>query len=149
MMLILSLGILVVLSMFSLILGNDFIAGIANIAIDNEALVDGVSSTFEVIGQDVIFSIDTTSLIISGISLITTVIVVAGILGVSVLGSGLNPQSSRIIVLITAYVGIWLTLSILAFNLIVSIEIFGSVIYITLTLAYAVGVVQKISGGND
>jgi len=143
-----SLSIIIVLSLFSLVLGNDLVSGVANISIDNEALVDGVSSTFVVVGQDIIFSIDTTTLIISGISLIITIIAVAGILGISVLGSGLNPQSTRVIILITAYVGIWLTLSILAFNLIYSIEIFGSIIYITITLAYSIGVIKKL-GGSD
>jgi len=148
MLIVLTLAILIVLSIFSLILGNNFISGIANIAIDNDALVDGVSSTFEVIGQNVIFAIDTSSLIIAGIALIITITVVAGIVGINVLGSGLNPQSTKIIIIITAYIGIWSTLSILAFNLINSIEIFGSVIYISLTLTYVIGVIKKLSGSD-
>ena len=144
-----SLMILIVITLFSVILGRDFIAGIANVAIDNEALVDGVPSTFFVSGQDVLFSIDTSNLIVAGISLIVAIIIVATITGITVLGSGLNPQSAKIIIILTGYIGIWSTLTALSFNLIIEIEVFGSIIYIGLTIAYIVGVIQKISGSDD
>ena len=143
-----SLMILIVITLFSVILGREFISGIANIAIDNEALVDDIPSTFVVVGQDVLFSIDTSNLIVAGISLIVAIIIVAGISGITVLGSGLNPQSAKIIIILTGYIGIWSTLTALSFNLIVEIEVFGSIIYIGLTMAYIVGVIQKISGSE-
>ena len=124
MILALSLMILIVITLFSVILGGTLVAGLANVAINNDALVDGVSSTFEVVGQDVIFSIDTTSLIVAGISLIVAIIIVATITGITVLGSGLNPQSARIVIFLTGYIGIWSTLTALAFNLIANIIFF-------------------------
>lgn len=148
MILALSLMILIVITLFSVILGSTLISGLANVAIDNDALVDGASSTFEVIGQDVIFNIDTSNLITAGIALITAIIIVSAITGITVLGSGLNPQSAKIIIFLTGYIGIWTTLTALAFNLIVSIELFGTFIYIGLTIAYVIGVIQKISGGE-
>jgi len=145
----LTLMVIIVLVLFSLILGNDFVSGLINVGIDNEAIIDGNPSTYVVASADVVFSINTSSLIIAGIALLSTIIIVATIPGIQVLGSGLSPASVRIWILLTAYIGLWTVLSILAFNLINSIEIFGSIIYITLTLGYTLGVIQKITGGNN
>ena len=144
-----TLMILIVLTLLSLILGQNFLSGIINISVDNEALIDGVPSTFVVSGQDVLFFIDTSNLLTAGIALLITVAVVAGLSGITFLGSGLNPQSARIIIFITAFGGIWAVLSILASSLIFQIEVFGTIIYISLTIAYSIGVIQQISGGND
>ncbi len=144
-----SLMVLLVLTLFSLILGNNFISGVINVEIDNEAIVEGLSSTYVVEGVDVIFSIDTTTLINAGIAILITVIAIVLILGFNVLATGLTAEASKIAILITAYVGIWFTISFLAFGLIFSIEAFGSIIYISLTLVYVIGVIKKLSGGND
>lgn len=144
-----SLFIMLIIIALNLVLGNDFLAGITQVGIDNEAIVDGVSSTFVVDPQSVIFYIDTSSLIIAGIALLATIIGVALITGISVLGSGLNPQSAKIVIILGGWTGIWIMLSSLAFGLILSIQIFGTVIYVMLTIAFVIGVVQSISGGGD
>ena len=141
--------ILIVLTLLSLILGENFLSGIVNISVDNEALIDGVPSTFVVSSQDVLFFIDTSNLLSAGIALLITIAIVAGITGITVLGSGLNPQSAKIIIFIPAFGGIWAVLSILASSLIFQIEVFGVIIYISLTIVYSIGVIQQISGGND
>lgn len=143
-----SLLIIMFLVVFSMILGNSPLGNIINIAIDNESLVDGVPVTYIVEGADVLFYIDTTVLVIAGISLITAILISAGITGIQVLGSGLSSSSVRIIILLTGYSGLWFALSILAFNLIITIEVFGGIIYILLTTGYAIGVIQKISGSE-
>lgn len=143
-----TLLIIIVIIFFSLVLGQDFVSTFSNIGIDQETIVDGISSTFITEVEQVFFYIDTSSLITSGIALLGTVIAVALITGVSVLGSGLNPQSARIVIILTAYFGLWTTLSILAFNLINSIQVFGYIIYIGLTIGYSIGVIQRISGSE-
>lgn len=150
MIIALTISILSVLSFFSVILGEGFIGGTVNVIVDNTALVNGSLTTFVVEGQDVLFQIDTSDLVIAGIALITAIIFVATIVGVQVLASGLSTASVRVIILATSYIGIWTALSILAFNLISSIEVFGSIIYISLTIGYSIGAIQKISGvGGD
>ena len=144
----LTLTILIVLSLFNLILGGTLIGTITTVEVDNTALVNGTITTFIVESQDVLFQIDVSILISAGIALITAVIVVALITGIQFLGSGLNPESAKIIIIITSYIGIWSTLSIIAFDLIISIEVFGGIIYISLTLGYAIGVIQRMSGGS-
>lgn len=144
-----ALMVLLILIFFNLILGQDFIGDFVPVGdIDSSVLVDGVSSTFVQEAENIFFYIDTTSLVIAGISILTTIIIVASITGISVLGSGLNPQSSKIIVVITAYIGLWFSLSVLAFSLIISIPVFGTLIYIGITIGYSIGVIQKISGGD-
>lgn len=142
-----TLSIIVMLIVFSLVLGGDLTGVITEIGVDNTAIVDGVPTSYIIEAQDVIFFIDGSALITSGIALIATVLVMAGLFGIQFLASGLSPESVRIILLITTFIGIWTTLSILAFSLIVSIEVFGSIIYIMLTVGYAVGVLRKISEG--
>jgi len=144
-----SLMIMIVIVLLNLVLGNDFLAGITELSVDNEAFIDGVSSTFEVVSENVLFSIDTSTVIGAITILSITIIGIAVIVGITVLGSGLNPQSAKIVILALTYAGIWILLSTLAFPLIISIEIFGSVIYVGITIAYILGVIQSISGGND
>ena len=148
MLITLSLAIIIVIVMFSLILGKDIISTITEIGVDNESLVDGVPITYVVENVDVIFTIDISNLVVAGIVLLSAIILIATITGIQVLGSGLSPASVRIYILLTGFVGIWGTLSILALDLIISIQIFGSVIYITLTLMYTIGVIQKITGSE-
>lgn len=143
-----TLGIMLVLGLFSIILGENFISTTINVSVDNTALVNGSTTTYIVEGVDILFQIDTGVLINAGIALIVAVSLAAALTGIQVLGSGLNTQSARIIILIVGYTGIWFSLSILAFNLIASIQVFGSIIYITITVSYAVGVLQKITGGE-
>lgn len=141
-----SLMVIIILAIFSMILGNEPVGIIQNISYENEALIDGVPTTFEIIGQDVIFQIDTINITIAGIALISTIIIIALIGGFNLVSSGLTGHALKIIVMLTGFTGLWFTLTALAISLIISIEIFGTLIYIFLTICYTVGVVQKISG---
>lgn len=137
--------ILMVLSLFSIILGSSFM-GIASLqTIDNTAIVNGTSSTFVIEGVEVVFSIDPVA---GAIAMIITFGTVAALLGMQFLGSGLSDASVRIVSIGIIYTTIWTLLSILAIPLMFAIEVFGALIYVTLTLAYVVGVAQKIGGGG-
>ena len=148
MLISLTIMVMVGLSLFSIILGSDYISNTLNVGVDNISLINGNTTTFLVESQDVIFQIDTSSLINAGIALLATIILVATITGVSVLGSGLNPQSAKIIITLTAFIGLWTTLSLIVFPLIIEIAIFGSIIYIGLTIGYSIGVYQQFSGSE-
>lgn len=143
-----SLIVMLVIVLLNLVMGNNFLGGFASLSVDNEAIIDGIPTTFVVDPTDILFSIDTGT-IIGAITIISiTLIAVAGIVGISFLGSGLNPASTKIIILALTYTGLWVLLSTLAYSLIVSIEIFGGVIYVSITIAYVIGVIQSISGGG-
>jgi len=149
MLISLSLLIMMVLVVFSLILGNGFYGIIQGITISNSAIINGSTSTILIEGGNVLFYIDTTNLIVGGIALLGTIVGIALISGVQILGSGLSSASVKIILIIWSFSGIWLTLTVLAINLIASIEVFGSIFYVMITVAYAVGVIKKIGGGSE
>lgn len=143
MLIIVPLFIIIVLTFISIIVGKDYISDTFVITIDNEALVEGNVSTFVVESTDVVFEVDA---LVGAIVIIIVIITIAGIIGIQVLGSGLSPESVRIIITATAYAGLWGTLSVLASGIIFDIELFGGVIYIGLTIVYVIGVLQKVSG---
>ena len=145
MILSLSLIILVVLALFSVIIGNVFIGSQVENVIGNDLIINGTSTSVE-LEADALFSIDP---FLGLIGTIVVLVILATAVGVQFLGSGLSPTSVRIIVLGTAYGGLWLMFSLLAEPLISSIEVFGSLIYITRTIGYIWGVGQKFSGGGD
>lgn len=143
-----SLLIIIFIVIFNLVLGGNFTQAITSISIDNEAIIDGVSNTFVIDPSSIIVGIEVGTLL-GALGIITAVYIgVAGVTGISVLGSGLSGDNAKLIVVAFGYLSIWLLLSILAYGLIVSIEIFGGIIYVMLTIAYVIGVGQSLAGGN-
>lgn len=145
MILALTLVILVVLSIFSVILGNSFIGTNIETVIGNDLIINGTTTTVD-LNAVATFSIDP---FIGLTTVIVVLIVLAIAVGIQIIGSGLSPTSVRVIIIGTAYIGLWVLFSIIAEPLISSIEIFGALIYITLTMGYVYGVVQQFSGGGD
>jgi len=141
----LCLSILLVLTLVSVVVGSSFTDSLVQSNIDQEVLIDGGSKTFEISGTDIIFNIDP---IVGALVILIAVIGFAILIGIQVLGSGISPESIRIIINCTLYAGIWGILSVLSSPLIISIEVFGSLIYISLTIGYVIGIVQKLGGGT-
>ena len=143
-----SLLIIIFIVIFNLVLGGNFIQALTTISIDNEAIIDGVSNTFVIDPTSVVVGIEVGA-IIGAIGIISAIYIgVAGLTGISFLSSGINGASARLITLASGYIAIWLLLSVLAYNLIISIEIFGGIIYVVITIAYVIGVAQNLSGGG-
>ena len=139
----LTLTILIVLTLISVILGTTFIDILVETTIDNEALIDGISATFEVSEANIILNIDP---IIGAIAMIIIIATVGALIGIQVLASGLSSESVKVLIIAIAYTGLWGTLSILAMPLIISIEIFGGLIYVILTIGFVIGVIDKFGG---
>ena len=102
---------------------------------------DAPSSNF---GVSDIFDTDAFWLIIAGILTIGTV------LGVAIFGSGLSEWAQRMIFIYGGYGALWLFLSAGASDLLLEsvLGVFGSLMYIGLTLTFIVGVVMETSGGE-
>lgn len=145
----LSLLIITILGFLSTIIGQDYFSAPINVGIDNEAFFNGSLTTYIVEQETALFEIDTSVFIVAGIALLITLGFVAGITGIQILSSGLSPASVKIIIMVASYTGLWYALSAICINLIASIQIFGSIIYIGITLMYIVGIFQNLSGGND
>ena len=136
-----SLGILVIITIFSIILGGSDV-----ISASFESKWASVQSIGTIVQQkftDITFELDE----LDGLFVVLGVLIAfVLLLGITVLASGLSQATIKMIAVMTAYGGIWLVLTSLAIDLIKSIEIFGSLIYISLTIAYVVGIVQKHIG---
>lgn len=137
----LSLGILVILSFLSMVSGNDFIGSTISADIDASAVVDGGTKTFELDYMSLPFTISPE--LATGIVIFSSLMVIAGLVGLNILGSGLNETASRYIIILLFYMGIWGLFSSLAWDLIISIEGFGYIIYMLLSIAYIGGVSKK------
>ncbi|MEJ2248194.1 MAG: hypothetical protein P8Y70_01550 [Candidatus Lokiarchaeota archaeon] len=128
----LSLFVIIMLTVFTVVNGG------------NWSSVSGSGT----LGHTDTFYINTVSL--SGaLAIIIVIGVIVTLIGIQVLGSGLSNTSVKALTTIIAYYGIWTTFSVLAFALILSIKVFGLLIYISLTIMYTIGIINKLttSGG--
>ncbi len=135
--------ILAVLSIFSVVLGSSFMGIVSQQSIDNTAIVNGTSTTFVIEGTEFYFNIDP---ITGAIAMIITFSAMAVFFGIKLFGSGLSDETVRVLTIAVIYTALWTVLSLLPIPLLFSIEVFGALIYVVLTIAYVGGVVQKFSG---
>ena len=130
----------------SFILGGVFIDVPISIEVKGSQKLGETTTKWELPIGDFTIRIDP---VVGLIVIFVVIIAIAAILGIQILASGLSPQSVKFIMNAILYFVIWTLLSTMSFNLIISIAIFGTLIYITLTIAYVIGVIQKLGGGND
>ena len=124
---------LLVLSLVSIIFGNEFIGiDIKSISIKGE-------QTYA--SKPIFFNIDPLTI---GLEIIIVIALACALLGIRFLGSGLSEQSVRLLSVSLCYTAIWAFLSLLAYPLIRTIEIFGIVLYILLTVLFTIGVIEKM-----
>ena len=84
----------------------------------------------------------------AGLVVIIIGAIVLSLIGLQVLGSGLDGFSVKIIWNGIVYYGLWSVFSVLAFNPINSIPIFGLLLWFFLTLFYTFGVFGKMGSEN-
>jgi len=143
MLIIVTLLILIVITFFSVIVGNSFMGRTIDNVVDNTLIINGTDSTLGLSSQT-LFNIDP---VIGFTTTIIVIVTLVALLGINILGSGLSDSAVRIMTIGITYSGIWIVFSILAEPLIKSIEMFGTLIYVVLTIGYVIGVVQKIAEG--
>lgn len=90
---------------------------------------------------------------LSGIDMALIILVsalaIGGIAGIRILGTGVSDLSQKLIIISIIYLGLWAVFSILANNLILTMGIFGGVIWLILTIIYLLGVSSNITGSGD
>lgn len=141
MLIALSLGILIIVSLFSIITGSS-IKEIGSENISGSADFNSSVSSFDINNISATFYIDEFS---GALVIIIAIMIIAVIIGLNIFGSGLSDTSVKILSIGITYYGIWSIFSILAYPLIVSIEVVGVLIYITLTIIFTIGLVQKFT----
>lgn len=125
MLLTISLGIIIALAILSVILGGDW--GAINMV---------------VAGQESTFGIDSLE---GAIGIIIIIILIGALIGINIMGSGLNDQSVKLIMIVLFYVGLWLIFSLLSFPLFYNIALFGLLLYIVLTILFIIGIIDKFT----
>ena len=136
---------IIILSFLSIIFGNEFMAvPIVDEIFKDETMWGLIYPNETLPEKSVMFSIDELQ---GAIVILIAITVGIAFVGIKVLGSGLSDPSVKVIITATVYTGLWLVLSVLASSLIFSIEIFGAIIYVVLTIIYVIGVIEKISEG--
>jgi hypothetical protein len=92
--------------------------------------------------QNLTLGIDTNYFIL----FIGIIIAIGVALGITALGSGLSGQSQKIAFNAAIWLPLWILISVLVATLIISIPIFGTLMYISLTAIYFLGFVRTING---
>ena len=139
MLILLSLGILIVIALFSIVIGGN-LTTIQSQSIDINATSGGSTSNFDFTDLSQSFYIDD---LVGAIVIIIIIISLSALLGLRIFSSGLSETSVRMLTLGISYVAIWSMFSVLSYELIADIQVFGFIIYIVLTLAYVLGIIQK------
>lgn len=139
MLILLTLSILIIIALFSIIIGGN-LETIESQSININATSSGSSSNFDLSNLSQAFYIDD---LVGAIVIIIIIISLSALLGLRIFSSGLSETSVKMLTLGISYVAIWSMFSVLSYPLIVSIEIFGFIIYIILTLGFVIGIVQK------
>jgi len=139
-----TLAVLLVISVFSIFTGNSFVGSDVTTAVDSEAVVNGTTTTFDVINTGTFFLDPTMGLVI------VLLVVFGGIslLSLNVLATGLNAAGFKLLAMGLVFSAIWVFLSFLALPLINTVPIFGNMGYIVLTIMYTIGVIQSFGGGG-
>ncbi len=137
----LCLGVLLLITIFSVITGNVFTSYSDVIGVDGTVLVNGTATDFIVSDQTIIFQVDG---LIGAMVMIVVLATLIAVIGLRVLASGLSETSVKTLRTSIAYGGLWGVLSVLSYGLIVSIQTFGSIIYVVLTLLFVIGVFIKL-----
>jgi len=141
MLMAISLGILIIISLFAIITGSS-IKEIGAENISGSGYVNESSTSYDISNIGATFYIDEFA---GALVIIIAIMIIAVIVGLQIFGSGLSEQSVKIISIGITYYGIWSIFSVLSYELIISIEVVGVLIYIVLTVLFTVGLVQKFT----
>lgn len=82
------------------------------------------------------------------IAIVSVIMALGAVIGLKIFGFGIGETSTKVILLGSALIGIWSLFSFMAYDLILSIPMFGWIFYMILTLMYLMGIVVQIGGGT-
>lgn len=139
MLLILCLAILIIIALFSIVIGGS-LETIESQTLNINATTSESSSNFDFSNVSQAFYIDD---LVGALVILIIIISLSALVGLRIFSSGLSENSVKMLTLGITYIALWSMFSALAYPLIISIEVFGFIIYIILTLGYIIGIVQK------
>lgn len=141
-LIILPLVILLFLTIFSIIFGASFTSLSVDTFVSNNIINNGTTTTIGLGGGDIYFNIDP---LIGATVWIIAIIILAALISIKFVGSGMGPEGVRTTLIGTAYGSVWILLSVYSNPLISQIEIFGDLLYVSFTIMYALGVIRSLT----
>lgn len=136
--------ILFFLTVISMISGNDFISTSITESYELSQTLDGGTSELGInITGD--FALDP---LIFAVVWIVVIGLIAIASGVSIIGTGLSEGGGRWLVYMVFFIALWIMFSTFPFPMIVAIQEAGLILYVLLTMVYAISCIMWIGGGS-
>ena len=143
-LIVVNLGILFLLTILSVISGNNFISNAYVQSQQYHQILDGTTSVIEFQDISADFSLDP---LIQAVIWITIIGAIGVISSITILASGLTETGSRWVVGMIFFISIWTMLSTLPFPLIQSGGYVLELIYFSMTILYAIGCIWFLIEG--
>ena len=137
--------VLVILSFLNIILGFSFGGYSSSGFIDTYSIVDGDPNTL-LVEYEFSFGIDAGA---GWIAVLIALLTIASVFGANIVGTGLNDASTRAVMMIIVFTGLWAFFSVFGWALITSIPVGGVFIWLIFTLMFAFGVISQLFGGGS
>ena len=143
------LFILIVVSLFTQLYYNDNAVfgsdGIQSQTLIGNQTLTGEESELELEQGSLSLGFDMTT----GLVAIIIGAIALGLIGLKVLGTGLDPQAVKIIWNGIVFYGLWAVFSVMSYGSIVSIPTFGILFWFMITFIYSLGVFNKMGSGGE
>lgn len=136
-LIIISLGTLIILACITVLTKQGSFSDVSS----SSFLENGTQSNWTVYSTSSGFYIDEFE---GAIIILVIIVAIVAVIGLRIFNSGLSDSGIRTITIIIFYASLWGIFSVMAYDLIISIAIFGSFIYVILTIIFIMGVFQTI-----
>ncbi len=145
-LIVVNLLILFILTIISIVSGNNFFTNALTESYEYHHILDGTTSTLEMDNISADFALDP---IIQAVIWISVIGGIGAISSFSILGSGLGSSGSRWLVGLIFFISIWVMLSTLPFNMIMDGGFIMTIIYLFMTMTYAIGCIWFLMDGGN
>lgn len=144
-MIIIPLLSIILLTIISLLSGNNFISSAVNESYNFQLSINSSISNIGIDNTDINLGLDPLISAVIWIGIISAIAVASSI---AVLGSGLNSGGSRWLVGGIAFTSVWIMFSTYPFPIIIDFGTIGIITYFVLTLIYAIGGIWYLIGSD-
>lgn len=136
---------MILLTLISLLSGNNFITQAVSLSQDYQLSINGTISSVSIPDSDTNLGLDP---LIFAVVWITIFSVIAVASSIAVVGTGLTEGGSRWLVGSIAFVSVWIMFSTYPFPIIIDLGTIGSIGYFIVTVIYAIGCIWWLLGGS-
>ena len=142
-MIIIPLLSMILLTIFSLLSGNNFISDAIQLSHEYQLSLNSTSSDISLPNTDINLGLDP---LISAVIWIGIISVIAVGSSIAVVGSGLSESGTRWLVGSIAFTSVWIMFSTYPFPIIIGLGLIGTTTYLIITITYAIGSIWYLLG---